>query len=163
MPHTLADLFDMAIQAELKAEAIYATFGARFAHDEEVSKFWLHYAGEEADHARWLEEIRSQLPAEKLAEAADPQAVLSAEAALKFLGSGDPLKIRNLDEAYQLANEAETSEVITVFNFLVENFSDDPKTRSMLRQQLRHHINDITFNFPKRFAQQAIRLSLTAK
>ncbi len=163
MTTTLADLFEMGICAERSAEALYTIFAQRFAQEPDLAKFWQHYAEEEAYHAKSLEDIRDRLPAEKLSAPADPATLVKAQAALKFLDSAHPLEIRDLEDAFQLANEAETSEVIAVFNFLAENFAHDRQTRSMLTQQLRHHINDITFNFPKRFASRGARLATLAK
>jgi rubrerythrin len=163
MTVTIAEIFDLAIQAEVKAQEIYTVFARRFAHEPEVARFWEHYATEEREHGYWLGKIQKSVPDEKLAEAADPQIYRDAQHALAVLNAAAPEAVANLEEAYQIANEAESSEVTTVFRFLVENFSSEPQTRHLLTQHLRHHIDDITFHFPKKYQSGTGRMNIAAR
>ncbi len=159
---TVAELFDLAIGAEKAAEEMYRGLETKFTHYPEIAGFWRQYAAEEAGHARWLERLRDRLGQEELSAPADSRALENARVVLEFSVKDALEEIENLQVAYQVANELESSETNTVFEFLITHFSYDEETQSFLKAQLREHIAKLTTKFPAQFKDAAMRLSVDA-
>jgi hypothetical protein len=159
---TMNDLFELAIGLEQAAEALYQGLSAKFAHVPEVAEFWKEYAVEEAGHARWLVHIQRDLGEDKLSLPADPSLIGRARRLLGVSVVKQLAEVRNLEDAYQLANELENSETSTVFEFFIDSFSERQDTQSFLRAQLQHHVEKLMREFPQRYTGRASRLSVKA-
>jgi len=159
---TVARLFELAIAAEKAAEELYQGLEAKFAHQQEVAAFWREYAAEETTHARWLERLREGQSPQRLSERADPTVLQKAHKALDFSVENALEGIENLEEAYQLAHEVESSETNAIFEFLIVNFSSDKKTHAFLRSQLKDHIGKLMTEFPIHFRDAGARRRVEA-
>ena len=159
---TVAELFELAISAEKAAEEMYRGLEAKFAHYPEVAGFWKEYASEETGHARWLERLRDRLSQEDLSAPADSRALENARVVIGFSVEDALEEIKNLQGAYQVANELESAETNTVFEFLITHFSSDDDTQSFLKTQLRDHVAKLTTGFPAQFKEAAVRLAIEA-
>ncbi len=159
---TVNELFGMAIKAEKAAEEVYRRLQAKFAPHPDVVRFWRNYAAAEAGHALQLERIRDTLSPEQLAVPADEQVAASARRLLMFPVERALQGIKDLEDAYQLANEMESGETNVVFDFLITYFASDAQAQSMMRSQLRDHVAKISTGFPARFTSSASRLSVKA-
>jgi len=133
---TMDELFQLAIEAEKAAETIYRRLAAKFAHHQEIADFWTSYAEQEVVHARWLAQIRDSASPEQLSAPADPRQVENVPRALQFSVEKALAGVHDLEDACQLANGLENSEVNTVFEFLIENFASDETAKTFLRSQL---------------------------
>jgi rubrerythrin len=160
---TIARLLDLAIAAEKAAEELYRGLGTRFAHHEDVADFWREYADEEVMHAAWLERLRDSLAPERLSAPADPGVMEEAHRALQVPVKRRLQDVHNLEDAYQLAHELESSETNAVFGFLIGNFAGDKKTRAFLRSQLQDHIGKLIIDFPSQFRLDVVRRQILAK
>lgn len=158
---TVSELFELAIAAEKAAEILYLGFAAQFSHHGDVADFWRDYAGEEVGHARWLERTCQNSSSEQLSAPADPVIIGDARKLLEFSPQNALGEIKNLEEAYQLANELENSEMNVVFEFIITNFSSDETAGSFLRSQLNDHIARLMLEFPARFSHAASRQTVT--
>ena len=159
---TIDELFDMAIRAEKAAEEVYRRLQAKFAPHLDVVRFWRDYAAAEAGHALWLERIREALSPEQLAAPADAETAAAARRLLLFPVERALQEVKNLEDAYQLANEMESGETNVVFDFLIIYFASDAQAQSLMRSQLRDHVAKISTGFPARFKSSASRLSVKA-
>jgi len=159
---TTAELFKLAIAAEEAAEELYLGLKAKFAHQPEIADFWREYAREEVGHACWLESVRDKSSPEQLSAPADPSILNDARKLLRFSPQHALEEIKNLEDAYQLANELENSEINVVFEFIITNFSSDESAGSFLRAQLRDHIARLVTEFPARFTSAASRQAVKA-
>lgn len=159
---TISELFGLAISAEKAAEKLYRGLEAKFAHFPEVAGFWGEYAVEEAGHTLWLERLRGRLDPEELSESADSHALENARAALQFSVEDALEEIKDLQDAYQMANELESSETNAVFEFLITHFSYDEETQAFLKAQLREHVTELMTGFPAHFESAAMQLSVDA-
>ena len=159
---TIAELFELAIGAEKAAETLYRGLEAKFAHHPKVADFWRAYAIEEAGHARWLKRLRDRASPEQLSAPADPNVQRGMHEVHEF-SIEDALKgIKNLEDAYQLANELESAETNATFEFLITNFPSDERTQSFLRTQLKSHVGKIMIEFPVQFQPVAARRAIKA-
>jgi rubrerythrin len=160
---TILELFEKAIAAEKLAEELYHRLAALFTHEPDVAEFWEQYAGEEVGHARWLARYRDQLSLETLSQPADSEALAAAERALRLSIDQQVRNIKTLEDAYQLANELESSETNAVFEFIITNFSKDDESRDFLRAQLQDHIARLMFDFPEQFKSGDRREGVVAR
>ncbi len=147
---TIGELFEWAIATERMSEKFYRGLATMFAHCPEAAEIWKLYAQEEAGHARSLEHLCNTVPPAQLNEPADPVMVDHARQAAQLSVESLLANVRNLDDAYRLATEAETSETNLVFEFLITHFSADERARSFLRTQLKEHMN-MAARFSTRF------------
>ncbi len=159
---TTAELFKLAIAAEKAAEELYLGLGAKFAHQPEVAGFWRDYAQEEVEHTRWLESAREKSRPDQLSAPADSSILEDAHNLLQVSPQDALEQIKTLEDAYQLANELENSEINVVFEFIITHFTSDEGARSFLRTQLRSHIARLVTDFPARFASAASRQAVKA-
>ncbi len=160
--NSIRTLFNYAISAESYAEAIYLAFERMFAADPSVAAFWHRYAAEERGHARWLEDVLAKLPEATQVAPADNEMLETARrltaAPLDEVLAG----IETLEGAYQLAHELESSEVNTIFEFLLATFASDTEATQYARQQLSDHTARLSDEFPERYHGVASRRSFRA-
>jgi rubrerythrin len=161
-PQSIETLFQYAIAAEHYAEEIYHEFERRFAADQRVVAFWQRYASEEAGHARWLERVLAKLPAETRTAPADYGKLETARDMIKVPVDKALAEIATLEDAYQLAHELESSEVNTIFEFLLFTFADDPQATQYARHQLSDHATRISEEFPAPYTDSAHRRAFPA-
>lgn len=159
---TVAEVFQLAIEAEETAHALYRELAAKFAHLEEAAHFWEEYAADETAHARELKKLRREAGDEELTKPADRDVVESARRVSRFSAEKALEGMRDLEDAYELAHEIESSEINVVFDFLITNFALTEEAQDFLRSQLREHIRKITTGFPEEYgdpmSRRAIRL-----
>jgi hypothetical protein len=161
---TISTLFDYAIQLERAAEALYKALEKIFAHCPEVALFWKHYGDEENGHAAYLERLKSNTDAARLAEPADAKMIWAARECLKASSLERLDHVQNLEDAYQLALELENSETNTIFEFMLHNFSKDELVRSQkfIRAQLNIHIAHLENDLPILYRSSLARQNLPA-
>src|SRR5512139_3151607 len=133
-------LFEYAIAAEHYARELYSEFARLFATESRVAAFWQRYAAEEMGHARWLEQVLKKLPPETCDAPADFEKLEAARHVIKAPLANALAKVETLDDAYQLAHEMESSEMNTIFEFLLFTFADDPQSTQFARDQLHEHV-----------------------
>jgi rubrerythrin len=158
---TVAELIELAIEAEEAAERLYGEMARKFAPYEEVADFWKRYADVEASHAQWLRHIQGTVNPRRLTAPLDFQVLQDARKLQKTI----PQTLRaidNLEDAYQLAHELESSEMNTIFEVLVTNFAEDDEAGRFLRAQLREHMATLISGFPADFRDPAARRAVKA-
>ncbi len=160
---TFNELFDLTIAAEETAEKVYRSFEKQFAHHPQIAHFWKSYADEEAGHARYLRELRSEISAERLEETADGSLFQQVQKLRRRLVKDHLSSIHTLEDAYQLATELENSEVNSLFTFVVTYFTPPERLKSqeLLRSVLNDHINklaELPTPYNSRLERQKIRV-----
>jgi hypothetical protein len=161
-PVTVDELFDWAMKAEKIAEDVYRHFQASFASQSDVARFWRNYAAAEVGHALALKRIRETLSPEQLVAAADAETASAAQRLLMFPVQKALQGVKDLEDAYQLANEIESGETNVVFEFLIIHFAWDAQAQSLMRSQLRDHVAKLSTGFPARFRSSASRMAIKA-
>lgn len=160
---TVSDLIGLAIQVENTCRALYEGLEKKFAHTPEIASYWHGFAREEAGHARWLEDLRAKSSAAQLEKKADVETLQRAQQALEFSSAQSAKNIHNLEDAYQIANELENSEVNTIFEFLITNYAGDPGTIAFLRTQLNTHTANLQSKLPAEYQSKSARRALKAQ
>jgi rubrerythrin len=159
---TVSTLLEVAIALEQDAEMLYLGLAARFRHHPEIAGFWRTYADEENGHARWLRQLGDRLTPERRANPVDAQMLTAGQKVLQSTIEEKLRDIRHLEDAYGLADELEHSEMNTIFEFLINEFSDSQETHAFLRSQLRLHIEKLMTGFPAQYRGRARRRATAA-
>ncbi len=155
-------LFEYAIAAEHYAEEIYRRFECLFAADPQVAAFWQRYATEEMGHTRWLERLLTKLPPETRDAPADFEKLEMARHMIKTPLANALAEVETLEDAYRLAHELESSEINTIFEFLLFTFADDPQATQFARHQLSDHATRLSEGFPEPYADVPSRRAFRA-
>lgn len=160
---TFSDLFDLAILGEETAEKIYRYFEKGFAHHPQVARFWKLYADEEAGHARYLRNLRSEIEPRRLDESVDGKVLQQAQKLRRRLVKEQLKEIHTLEDACRLASELENSEVNSLFTFIVTHFTPPERLKSqeLLRSILNEHVNkllELPVPYNSRLERQKIRI-----
>ena len=155
-------LFEYAIAAEHFARELYREFERRFAADPRVAAFWQRYAAEEMGHARWLEQLLKKLPPETCDAPTDFDRLEAARHVIKVPLAQALAGVETLEDAYQLAHELESSEINTIFEFLLSTFADDPQATRFARDQLSDHVARLSTGFPESYTGAPARRALRA-
>jgi hypothetical protein len=158
---TVAQAFEAAIAAEKAAERLFQGLEAKFAHREDVAMFWRQYARDEGEHAQRLEGLKARLTPQQLSEPVDTRIVDMLQVVAGYSVDRALLRVRNLQDAYQLVNDVESSETNAIFRFLLDNFEKDEQLRDFLAAQLDEHISRLSLDLPVEYqgilSRQAIQ------
>jgi len=100
-------------------------------------------------HARWLEQLLKKLPPETRDAPADFDRLEAARHMIKVPLAQSLATVETLEDAYQLAHELESSEINTIFDFLLSTFADDPQATQFARDQLSDHVARLSTGFPE--------------
>ena len=159
---TLRDLFEQAIRAERTAEHIYDQFAIFFAAQPAVVAFWKHYAAEENGHALWLERLRDELTPEALTAPVNADMLANIRALNQTPASILLTRVEDLEDAFGLAHDLESSEVNTIFEFLTTSFASNERTPQFLHAQLNEHVERLINGFPEAFNSTYARKQVLA-
>lgn len=150
---TVKELFDLAIQAEKIMRDYYIGLTEKFQTLPDVVNFWQGLANDENGHIRWLENVCSKLPQEKLSSMADPEVITQAERALQFSVEKALDETKTLKDAYEFAHELEYSETNAIFRFLMQTFIGPAKRQQMALQEIENHLEKL-MDFSKTFGDR---------
>lgn len=159
---TLGHLFELAIQAEQTAAAVYQELSEMFADYRTISEFWIAMRDDEYQHAAALEEIQRQLSADALVATPDASAMTSAQALI--LQPADQLlkHVHNLNDACQLAHDMEYSEVNTLFLYLRTELIPSAERRDLAYRAIHQHQGQL-IAFSRQFGDDQARKTIVAK
>lgn len=139
-PTSLGELIDTAIAAENAARKVYLGFTHKFISRPDVSDFWQTMADDEGDHGRILSEMREHVSAEELSTPIDARLAEKA-CQLRTLDIHKLVNsVGNLNDAYQVAYDLESSEVNTVFNFLTIRFLPTEESYDIITTTIDRHL-----------------------
>lgn len=137
---SLSELLQTSIAAEHAARKVYLGFTHKFIDQPDASDFWQTMADDESDHANILSGLRDHVSARELDSPIDER--LAAKAAqLKSLDARTLVNsVHNLNHAYQIAYDLESSEVNTVFNFLTIRFLSAEESYEIISATIDRHL-----------------------
>jgi rubrerythrin len=111
---TVGALFATAIAFEKKAEEFYRELAKKFSAHPAVSSFWRGMMEDEMNHSRTLQEMRDSLTPEQLKSPGDDSATIQDEELASVSAIYDLAKVKNLDEACEMAGDIESDFMISV-------------------------------------------------
>jgi hypothetical protein len=157
-----AALFEIAIGAEQAGMGLYLGLVQRFLHVPEIAGFWQEMLKDEITHARELERVRHSLKPDLLQAPADPSLLQKARKSCDCAILDKLESVANLDDAYELANEFEHSEVNTVFAALMTDFTGQDDKARFASNELQLHLAKLV-DFPSMFGEAGNRRSVVVR
>ena len=137
---SLGELIEAAIAAENAARKVYLGFTHKFIFRPDASEFWQLMADDESDHARILSEMREHVPEEDMNTPIDARMAEKAEQ-LQNLDIRELVNsVENLDDAYRIAYDLESSEVNAIFNFLTIRFLSSDESYDIISATIDRHL-----------------------
>jgi rubrerythrin len=137
---TVSDLIDLAITAENTARKVYLGFTHKFISQPDASDFWQTMADDEREHARILSKMREHLSPEELSRPIDARLAEKAEHMRDLDVQQIVSSVHNLDDAYKVAYELESSEVNAIFNFLTIQFLSADESYEIITATIDRHL-----------------------
>ena len=137
---TVENLLDLSSAIEKEMVTFYCRMRLIFSHMPEAEELWIKLRDDEINHIIQLDRIKESLSHAQLAAPADKSMIEKTEHVLKFI---DPVrwdKIGNLDEAVDLANEYENSEVNQIFLFLAEKYITRADRKKFIETIINDHL-----------------------
>ena len=135
---TLAQFFEEAISFERKAAEIYTELSRMFSHSPDVSVIWDQMRNDELFHADELQNLRIELTHEQLSASVDETMWEKVVSVHQLLREESLSSIKDLSDAYELANQLESSEVNAIFQFLLETMPSHERRRYVLSKISEH-------------------------
>ena len=137
---SLSEMIDAAVGAEDTARAVYLGFVRKFSSVPEVSAFWQTMADDESDHARILSSLYVHIIEADRHAPIDARMAEKARALGKLNAATLLNSVKNLDDAYQVAYDIESSEINTVFNFLTILFLTQDESYDIISATIDRHL-----------------------
>ncbi len=156
---TVADVFDLAIEIEMKAGKLYEMLAGMFAHEPAVAGFWNDLKDDEAGHAEILRKAFAELPVGGAESAAEPGIWVTLVELKRRIDRCSPNDFKTLEDAYEVAHELEYSEVNGIFNLLASGLTSPEMKVELVDMNIARHQNkliDFTRNFGGRAWRQTI-------
>jgi hypothetical protein len=138
-PETTALLFKLAIISETCSQNFYEGLAKKFCHEINIADFWKNMAADEAEHKEMLEVLQRSLTPAQLSAPAE-QDILQIALENSRVQINDVLNmVKNLNDAYILAQLWENSEIYKVFEFLIAKFMPGEADGRFIRLHLMTH------------------------
>lgn len=137
---SVGELIEAAIAAETAARKVYLGFTHKFFARPDVSDFWQTMADDEGDHGRILADVRNHVSAKDLSAPVDARLAIKADELKKLDIRKLINSVHNLDDAYKIAYDLESSEVNTVFNFLTVRYLSTDESYKIISATIDRHL-----------------------
>ncbi len=159
---TIADVFGLAIEIEMKAGKLYESMAGMFAHEPGVASFWSGMKDDEASHVGILQKAFAELPAGK-ASSPDHLGIWNRLLEMKHrIERCTPEEFQTLDDAYEVAHELEYSEMNGIFELLVSGFTSPTTKVELVDSNITRHQNKL-IDFTHTFGGRAWRQTILSK
>ena len=144
---TIEKLFEIAISIEYEAAILYNKFSKLFSHVPDVAEFWNGMQEDEIQHASILQSIRNALSLDELLTHATHEMWQDIRKTQHFFSTELFRRINTLDDAYQLAQAIEFSELNGIFQFLASDLMPyDQQKEFIIANILKHQQKIIDFS-----------------
>ena len=123
--NSLSTLLQLAIRNEIRACDLYQALGDMFDHEITIRSIFLDMRQDEIRHAELLMSMRNSLKEEVLMTEIDMELWHQATTASKNLADASMVAIENLNDAYELVHELESSEINHLLIDLISRFGQE--------------------------------------
>jgi len=161
-PRTVADVFALAIEIEMKAARLYETLADLFVHEPAIAKFWGNLKNDEADHAAVLRRAVAELSSDTVSSNADQTIWNKLVEMSRRIDSCSPDDFKTLEDAYEIAHELEYSEVNGIFNLLASGLTSAETKVELVDVNIARHQNKL-IDFTRTFGGRSWRQTILAK
>lgn len=159
---TVADVFTLAIEVELKAGKLYELLAGMFGHEPAVAAFWNGMKDDEVDHAEILRKAFAELSAAK-ASSPDQLGIWVRLLTMKRrIERCAPEDFRTLEDAYEVAHELEYSEVNGIFELLASGLTSADSKVALVDANIARHQSKL-IEFTRNYGGRAWRQTILSK
>lgn len=158
---TTKSLFDSAISIELIAGRIYRDFSKFFSYEPDIASFWDGMCDDENKHAEILKETRDSISSEIMGSPADPTMWEKMAVVKSMMGKAVYKEVNNLDDAYDLAHQIESSEIEAIFKFLTLEYFSSPLREAFISSEIVDHQSKL-MTFSEKFGPKTWRREIMA-
>jgi len=137
---TTGTLIETLIEVEKSSQFFYVGLFKKFSDDPATANYWRLRLKEECTHEKELKRFRQSLSDEEINEPVDFSKIQTLKDILNHPLENILKEIKNLDDAYQKANELENSEARKVLDFFVKDFIKDSKERKSFILMIQYHL-----------------------
>ncbi len=156
---TIFHLFEHAIAIEYKAAEIYCTFSSLFSHVPEIAAFWKALEQDEMFHMETLVALLDGLRPDQYDAPVDRQLWEDMVAVHDLINGNLTVSVSSLDDAYEVANELEFSEINAIFKFLtIEAITSEERSKFM-RDEITKHERKL-LDFTDTFGDKTWRMQI---
>jgi len=158
---TVSLLFEHAITCETLAKDFYQGLAKKFYRENNIARFWNNMAEDEIEHIRILEELRGYLTPVQQSALVDHDIFQIALENSKVQIIEVLNMVKDLNDAYILAQLWENSEIYRVFEFLAGKFIPrDADGRFIRIHIITHKKKLVTFSYS--FGDAELRKNIRA-
>lgn len=161
-PRTVADVFDLAIEIELKAGRLYESLAGMFAHEPAIAEFWVGLKNDEADHAAILRRTFGELSPDRASSSADQTVWDKLVEMKRRIDRCSPDDFKTLEDAYEVAHELEYSEVNGIFELLASGLTSEDSKVALVDANIARHQNKL-IEFTRTYGGRAWRQTIRSK
>jgi hypothetical protein len=136
---TTAGLFELAIMGETATREFYEGLAKKFSHEANIAKFWNSMAADEIADIKMLQDLKKSLTPPQLSAAVDREIFEMAFENSKIRIVDVLAMVKNLNDAYVLAQLWENSEIYRVFEFITAKFIQGSADGRFVRIHLMSH------------------------
>lgn len=140
----LRDLFEVSLAGEMRGLRFYQNMARAFAHIATAGIFFSDMAQDEAGHIATIMEIRTKLSAAQLEQGIDPEQLRRAAGLRELITTEQVQAIQTLDEAYELTNEYEASELNRLFLYISSQGVSAEDRHALLTAEISNHQNKVS-------------------
>jgi len=140
---TKKELFHLAINIEGILADAYAYIAEGFHHLPWISHFWQELSQDELHHKTALTLMMERQSPKELNDMIDPRLFIILHDAHRSSLPARWHRIKDLNEAYELANELEHSEFNSVFAFLMQGTAPTPERKAFIMKEIQCHLNKL--------------------
>jgi hypothetical protein len=141
---------------EKKVANWYAALSIGFSHYPPAAEFWDGMFQDELTHEWTLQRIYEMLPADILAQPISSDIADAIVHTRELLKEKLLVSIKNLNDAYELSRQLESSEINVVFRMLIEQIVPEAVQGDFAQVQVDEHQYKV-FDFQIKFGDQAAR------
>ena len=147
----LGKIFERAIETKMKVGQMYNQFAQMFSHVPEANDFWKKMNLNLVAHADWLKETKESLSKEEVLSLPEVDLVLKIHSIRNLFDRSSRKEVGNLHDAYEIANEIESSDINDLFKILTNEFIYSDRKREFILDAIEKHRAQIQI-FPEKFS-----------
>jgi hypothetical protein len=152
-------LFDLAELGEIASRDFYEGLAEKFRHMPTISEFWGTMAADERKHMKVLSDLRATLTPSQLSAQSEYDVLEAARENSRVRVTDVLAMVRDLNDAYVLAQLWENSEINRVFEFLVKKYLRGSDEGRLVRLDVIAHRNRLVL-FKEAFGEVEKRKSI---
>ena len=153
--------FVYALEIEIKIGQLYKEFSTMFSDMPAIAAYWKDLLMDVMDYIKALRKIKESIDNEQVLPTIDDKIWDDVNHVRKKLDRDLLQSVNNLDDAYELAHELESSEVNAIFQFLTKKFMPKEERVKFVVSTMKNHQKKL-MDFSENFGSKAWRKGINA-